>query len=178
MPISASVAITPRTRSLPHRIDDGLPDRLVDHGPPRGRGIGIAAVQNMAAGLLAGAQRFDQRRPEPFGHQSAAPVERGETALIVGRADRGECIVSAVRPDQQAGAAGRSRVGGIRRKLPPGQPHRAPRSSTMRDGSRLTRYEYRDTRTSTPSKACADTAAPPMCPSRSSSRTRRPARAR
>ena len=34
----------------------------------------------------------------------------------------------------------------------------------MRDGSRLTRYEYRDTRTSTPSKACADTAAPPIVP--------------
>ena len=33
----------------------------------------------------------------------------------------------------------------------------------MRDGSKLTRYEYRETRTSTPSKACADTAAPPTC---------------
>ena len=48
----------------------------------------------------------------------------------------------------------------------------------MRGGSKLTRYEYRETRTSTPSKACADTAAPPICASRSNNRTRRPARAR
>ena len=54
----------------------------------------------------------------------------------------------------------------------------APRSSRMRAGSRLTRYEYRDSRASTPSKICDDTAAPPTCCSRSSSRTRRPARAR
>ena len=48
----------------------------------------------------------------------------------------------------------------------------------MRRGSRLTRYEYRDSRASTPSKACADTAAPPTWSRRSSTRTRRPARAR
>ena len=44
----------------------------------------------------------------------------------------------------------------------------------MRRGSRLTRYEYRDSRASIPSKACADTAAPPTWSSRSSTRTRRP----
>src|ERR1700760_1714416 len=48
----------------------------------------------------------------------------------------------------------------------------------MRAGSRLTRYAYRDSRASTPSKTCDDTAAPPTCGSRSSSRTRRPARPR
>src|SRR6202012_4732561 len=48
----------------------------------------------------------------------------------------------------------------------------------MRAGSRLTRYAYRDSRASTPSKTCDDTAAPPTCGSRSSSRTRRPAWAR
>src|SRR3984893_7029182 len=48
----------------------------------------------------------------------------------------------------------------------------------MRAGSRLTRYAYRDSRASTPSNTCADTAAPPTCGSRSSSRTRRPARPR
>src|ERR1700691_2927784 len=48
----------------------------------------------------------------------------------------------------------------------------------MRAGSRLTRYAYRDSRASTPSKTCDDTAAPPTCGSRSSSSTCRPARPR
>ncbi len=45
-------------------------------------------------------------------------------------------------------------------------------------GNRLTKYEYRDRRTSTPSKARKDTAAPPTAAPRSSTITDRPAWAR
>src|SRR6185312_7340775 len=51
-------------------------------------------------------------------------------------------------------------------------------SSMMRCGSRLTRYQYRESRASTPAKASAETAAPPTWSSRSSSVTRLPACAR
>ncbi|GAA1032770.1 hypothetical protein GCM10009565_79650 [Amycolatopsis albidoflavus] len=54
----------------------------------------------------------------------------------------------------------------------------SPNSATIRLGNKLTRYEYRDNRTSTPGKARNDTAAPPISARRSSTATDRPARAR
>ncbi|CKV82235.1 Uncharacterised protein [Mycobacterium tuberculosis] len=86
-----------------------MPDRLVDHGLP-GSGRLVAAVfHNVAAGLLAGAQRLDQGGPQPCGHQPAAPVERGEAVRIRRGADRREvrCAWFAGGPDEQARAPGR-----------------------------------------------------------------------
>ena len=74
--------------------------------------------QHEPAGLRAGAQGFEQRRPERLGHQSAAPVERGEALLIGGRPDRWE---RAGWTDQQAGASGRRGIRGVRRVGPRGQ---------------------------------------------------------
>ncbi|GAB7142945.1 hypothetical protein LRC484719_15330 [Mycobacterium riyadhense] len=104
-----------------HRVDDGVSDRIIDHGSPGGRGLGVAAGEHSPTGLLAGGHWFEQRRPELFGHQPAAPVELGEPVLITGGADRSERVL---RPDQQARAPGRSRVGGVRRKLTPRQSDR------------------------------------------------------
>ena len=163
VPISASVAITPRTRSLPTASAMACPIGSSTMARHAAAASGSPPFQDVPAGLLAGAQRFDQRRPEPFGHQPAAPVERGEPALVAGRADGGERVGR--RPTRSAGrCARRRRIGVYDENRRRANRTAAPRSSTMRDGSRLTRYEYRDTRTSTPSKACAETAAPPIVP--------------
>jgi hypothetical protein len=84
---------------IAHRVGDGVPDRLLYHGLPPGRGVGVAAVQDVPAGLVAGTRRFDQRWPQPLGHQSATPVERGERVLVAGSADRRERLAR-VRPDK------------------------------------------------------------------------------
>ncbi|CAH0326465.1 hypothetical protein SRABI128_05355 [Microbacterium sp. Bi128] len=55
---------------------------------------------------------------------------------------------------------------------------RSPRSSMIFCGSRLTRYEYRDSRASTPGHGRSDTAAPPTASCLSRITTDRPARAR
>ena len=52
VPINASVAITPRTRSLDTASVIACRDGLVDHEPPRG------VVAHMPARLVAGAQRL------------------------------------------------------------------------------------------------------------------------
>jgi len=54
VPISASVAITPRTRSSHTASAMACPDRFIDDGPPRGGGLGGATVQDMAVRLVAG----------------------------------------------------------------------------------------------------------------------------
>ena len=81
---------------------DGGPDRFLHQGPPRSVYSRLAARQDVSAGLFPGAQRFEQRRPQPCGHQLALPVERREALRIGGRADRGEPVGAdgALRADE------------------------------------------------------------------------------
>lgn len=95
---------------IAHRGGDGPPDRLLDHGPPHRRRLLGGTVEDVASGLLAGPQRFQQRRPQPFGQQPAASVERVEPLLVARGTDRGE---GGLRADQQAGATGCRRIRGV-----------------------------------------------------------------
>ena len=130
VPINASVAITPRTRSLCTVSVIAAPDRFAHHRLPGRLGIRITAGQHVAVCIVAGAQWFGQRRPQPSSHDPAAPVELGERSLVAGGADRGEVTV---RADQQPGPAGRRGVGCVGRVAAPGQPH--PGTEVVDDAS-------------------------------------------
>lgn len=111
----------PPDQVVSHRAGNGVSDRLVDHGLPGERRRAAGAVHDGAACLLPSAQRLEQRRPEPFGHQSATAVEGVEAMLVSRGADRSEGA-RAVRPDEQTGPPGGSRVRRIRRIRSTGQP--------------------------------------------------------
>jgi len=100
-----------------HRTGDRVPDRSTDQRLPCSLRFG-AAADDVPTSLLASAQRFGERRPQGLGHQPAPPVEVGETVLVGFGADSAE---GAARPDQQAGASAKGRIGGVGRIAAPHQ---------------------------------------------------------
>ena len=111
-------------------VDDRGADRPLGHVVPRPGRIRMGRDHG-GAGLFAGAQRLQQRGPQPFGDQPAAPVELSEAVFVAVGADRVERAAAA---DQQAGTPGRHRVGAVRRIRPWCQPYR--RAEVVEDGRR------------------------------------------
>ncbi len=138
VPISASVAITPRTRSLRDGFGDRVPDRPADHRLPRLLCARIAAGEDVFERVVSGLQRCGHRRPQPRGDDPGAPVELGERLGIACRADGGE---RRFRPDQQAGLSAGRRIGRVRRIAAPRQPH--PHTEIVDDAPRQQAHQIR-----------------------------------
>ena len=115
MPINASVAITPRTRSLDTASVIACADRLVDHrsATRRRRPHACAPSSRVHSGCSSVGHSRDVTH-------AAASVELVEARLVTAGADRAE---RRRRSDQQPGPAAGRGVGRVRRVAAPHQPH-------------------------------------------------------